>query len=174
LVRLCLAQHVNERELVQQIRLVQRQAAAEVGDPLEIFRARPANDPMHLVALLEQQVRQMAAILAGDAGDQRLLHESPRTGNYGLNNTAGGDFGQERLELRRMSFNAGCQKNCCSSRTLAFNCCRLDMRDAGANRCRSNSECWACGTPMRRGLCARLPSIPKNSRSSAFTTQSPR
>ena len=43
----------------------------EVIDPAGIERRGSALDPMHLVALLQQQLRQVTAVLPRDAGDQR-------------------------------------------------------------------------------------------------------
>lgn len=34
---------------------------------------RPADDPVHLVALLQQQLREVGAVLPGDAGDEGPL-----------------------------------------------------------------------------------------------------
>ena len=45
----------------------------EVIDPGGVEAARPALDAMHGVALVQQKLRQVAAVLAGDAGDQRLF-----------------------------------------------------------------------------------------------------
>ena len=45
----------------------------EVIDPGGVEAAGPAFDAMHGVALLQQKLRQVAAVLAGDAGDQRLF-----------------------------------------------------------------------------------------------------
>jgi hypothetical protein len=54
-----------------------------VLDPLELLDARPADDAGHLVALLEQELGQIGAVLPGDPGDQRaLLHRSPRRSPY--------------------------------------------------------------------------------------------
>ena len=44
-------------------------------DPAGVERGSPL-DSMHLVTLLQQQLRQVTAVLAGDAGDQ---------GGFGLN-----------------------------------------------------------------------------------------
>ena len=42
----------------------------EVINPGGVEAARPALDAMHGVALLQQQLRKVAAVLAGDSGDQ--------------------------------------------------------------------------------------------------------
>src|SRR4030095_2799240 len=39
-----------------------------------VERTRPANNAMYLVAFLEQQVCEIASVLAGDAGDECFLH----------------------------------------------------------------------------------------------------
>ena len=74
LVRLDGAQHVDERELVEQVRLPQIDAVAEMRDALEVLRARPAHHADDPVALLEQQLGQVRPVLARDAGDERRLH----------------------------------------------------------------------------------------------------
>ena len=54
--------------------------AVDVGIGVEMIDARgiecagAANDPVHFVALLQQQVGEITAILSGNAGDERLLH----------------------------------------------------------------------------------------------------
>ena len=47
-----------------------RTLPAQVLGAAERASARAAHEPGHLVALLEQQLRQERAVLAGDAGDQ--------------------------------------------------------------------------------------------------------
>jgi hypothetical protein len=50
---------------------------AELGDPPEVDRAGPAKRARHAIALVEEQLRQVSAVLAGNAGDQgrfRSLH----------------------------------------------------------------------------------------------------
>ena len=42
----------------------------KVIDPGGVETARPALHPMHHVALLQQELRQIATVLAGDTGDQ--------------------------------------------------------------------------------------------------------
>jgi len=39
-------------------------------NPAGIETAGPALDPVHQIALLQQQFRQIGAVLAGDAGDK--------------------------------------------------------------------------------------------------------
>ena len=46
----------------------------DVVEPLGVERARAADDAVDLVALGEQQLGQVRAVLAGDAGDERALH----------------------------------------------------------------------------------------------------
>ena len=45
----------------------------EVIDPGGVEAAGSALDAMHGVALLQKQLRQVAAVLAGDAGDQGVF-----------------------------------------------------------------------------------------------------
>ena len=45
----------------------------QVIDPGGVEAAGPALDAMHGIALFQQQLRQVAAVLAGDAGDQRVF-----------------------------------------------------------------------------------------------------
>ena len=55
------------RGLALLTRLVRVQV--EVIDPAGVEAARAAFDPMHLVALFQQQLGQVAAVLPRDAGD---------------------------------------------------------------------------------------------------------
>src|SRR5262249_53768590 len=57
-----------------QVGLVQRDLAGEVFDPLEVLGARPPDDAVDFVTFGEQQVREVAAVLAGDARNERALH----------------------------------------------------------------------------------------------------
>ena len=72
--------------------LVQRRAVAEVAvdeldlpeemiDARAVERARAAHHPVHLVVPLEQDLREIRAVLARDPGDERLaLHQRTRAG----------------------------------------------------------------------------------------------
>ena len=46
----------------------------KVVDARGVKCARAANDPVHFVALLKQQIGQITTILSGDAGNERPLH----------------------------------------------------------------------------------------------------
>jgi len=52
---------------------MQVQPIAYVVDAPGVERAAPADEAVDQVPLLEQQLREIAAVLAGDAGDQCLL-----------------------------------------------------------------------------------------------------
>src|SRR5204863_9430289 len=55
--------------------------AEDVVDPGRVERARAPDHPVDLVVLLEQDLREVRAVLAGDAGDERLpLHQRTRGG----------------------------------------------------------------------------------------------
>src|SRR5438128_463525 len=45
-----LAQHINQRQLIEQVRLMQGNALTEVTDALKILRAGAANDAVHFIA----------------------------------------------------------------------------------------------------------------------------
>jgi hypothetical protein len=47
----------------------------KVVDARGVECARAANDPVDFVALLKQQIGEITAILSGNAGNERLLHE---------------------------------------------------------------------------------------------------
>src|SRR6185369_9164633 len=74
-----LGEQGRQRELVQQIPLVQMDALAQVGDAFELLLGGPAHHPVHLVPLLQEELRQVAAVLPGDAGDQRSLWHGARS-----------------------------------------------------------------------------------------------
>ena len=83
LVRPAGAHRVDQRALVEQVALVQRDPVAQVLDALEPLGRGAAHHPVHLVALLEQQLGQVRAVLARDPGDQRAAHpgQLPRRSN---------------------------------------------------------------------------------------------
>src|SRR5207253_10973178 len=74
LPRLDLLHHINDRKLVQEIGLVQRDPVREVLDPLEALGARSTNNAMYFVAFVEQEFGEIAAVLAGDASDECFFH----------------------------------------------------------------------------------------------------
>ena len=49
----------------------------EMIDSGGIECARAANDAVHFIVFLEQEVGQITSILSGDASDKRLLHVDP-------------------------------------------------------------------------------------------------
>src|SRR5258706_5973107 len=51
-----------------------RHPVGQVADALEVAHARLADEAIDLVPLLEEVLRQVGPILAGDPGDQRSLH----------------------------------------------------------------------------------------------------
>ena len=50
---------------------MQRDAIAEVLDAVELLRRRAANHPVHVVALLEQELGEVRAVLTGDPRYER-------------------------------------------------------------------------------------------------------
>lgn len=69
---------------VRQVAVVQEKAPAccmgvlvEVIDAVGVEERGPALDPVHLVALAQQEFRQIRPVLSGHAGDKRLFHLSP-------------------------------------------------------------------------------------------------
>src|SRR5208282_6915661 len=66
----------DQGELVEQIGLVEVDSTRQVSDALEILGAGAADNAVHLVTLLQQPIRQVAAVLAGDAGNECSFHAS--------------------------------------------------------------------------------------------------
>ena len=62
----------DDRQLVEQIGLVQRDSAVQPLDPLAAFGAGAADHAVDFVALSEQELGQIGAVLPGDAGNQYL------------------------------------------------------------------------------------------------------
>src|SRR2546423_1631997 len=54
---------------------MQSHSPGEVCDAFEILGAGPADDAVDFVAFFKQEIRQVAAVLPGDARDQCALHE---------------------------------------------------------------------------------------------------
>src|SRR5262245_30190536 len=57
---------------------MQSDAIAEMRDALEVFGAGPAHDAVNFVPLVEEQLGEIAAVLPGDASDERPFHEWSR------------------------------------------------------------------------------------------------
>ena len=72
-------QHGDQRQLVEQVGLHQLDVVAQMLDAREVLGAGAAHHAEDLVALLQQQLGQVRAVLPGDAGDQcaRLCHRLP-------------------------------------------------------------------------------------------------
>jgi hypothetical protein len=73
LVRLRLLQRAHQARLVEQVALHDADPVLDVRDPVEVDVARAADEAVDLVALREQELREVAAVLAGDARDQGPL-----------------------------------------------------------------------------------------------------
>src|SRR5262249_39987084 len=72
LIRTDPAHQLVERRPVAQISEHQLQLTEDVIDPRRVERTRAAKQAEHLVILLQQDLRQIGAILARDPGDERL------------------------------------------------------------------------------------------------------
>ena len=70
-MRLAVAQHVHQRALIEQVAGVQGQVVATVLEPLEGLRGGSPDHPVNLVALLQQELREVAPVLASDACYER-------------------------------------------------------------------------------------------------------
>jgi hypothetical protein len=77
LIRLDLAHDPAEAGGVEQVTVVKEEANAlfmrvtiEVIDSLGGEVTGPADDAVHLISLLEEQLRQIRAVLPGDSGDE--------------------------------------------------------------------------------------------------------
>jgi hypothetical protein len=71
LVRFALPDHVAERALVQEVAGVNRDPVAEAFEPVVVLAGEAPDKAVDLVALFEQEFSQIAAVLAGDSGNQR-------------------------------------------------------------------------------------------------------
>ncbi len=67
------AHRIDERALVEEIRLVQRDPGPEVLDALEALGRGAAHEAVDVIALLEQQLREVGAVLPRNASDERTL-----------------------------------------------------------------------------------------------------
>ena len=59
----------DERQLIEQVGLHERDAVQDVLDAPGVGRAQATDDPEDLVALLEEEFREVRTILSRDAGD---------------------------------------------------------------------------------------------------------
>src|SRR5690606_41446927 len=64
-----------------------RDAVLEVGDALEGDRRGPSDHADHLVTLVEEELGQVGAVLAGDAGDERTDRKSTRLNSSHVKNS---------------------------------------------------------------------------------------
>ena len=53
--------------------VVRMRVLVDMVDPLGVEQRRPALDPVHLIALFEQEFGKVGSVLPGDAGDKRFL-----------------------------------------------------------------------------------------------------
>ena len=72
---------MHDGRVIEQVALHQLDAIADVLEPLEILGARTAHHAVDAVALGQQQVRQMGAVLSRDAGDKCFFHRGPSLAN---------------------------------------------------------------------------------------------
>ncbi len=84
------AQQIHQADAVVQVAVVQSQPDVALVrvlidrvESLGVERRGPADQPVHVVALGEQEFRQVRAVLPGDAGDEGYLAVGGRTGRRG-------------------------------------------------------------------------------------------
>ena len=80
LIGLALAQDVDDRDLVKHLARDECDAVLDVRDALERDRARPADHAEHLVALVEEELREVRTVLPGYTGDERATNHGPVLG----------------------------------------------------------------------------------------------
>src|SRR6266487_6481058 len=81
-IRLQIVKQLHQIHGVAEVSEVEKHAyAIDVWIGIEVVYARgiecarAANDAVHLIALLKQEIGEITAILSGNAGNERLLHE---------------------------------------------------------------------------------------------------
>jgi hypothetical protein len=67
-------QGAHEAVLVDEVPVVEDEPVANVVDAPGVERAAPPYETVDLVSLLQEELREIAAVLAGDSGDERLSH----------------------------------------------------------------------------------------------------
>src|SRR5262249_55211930 len=78
LVRPCLAQRADERALIEEISLNEREFIGQMGDPIRVINAASSNNPEDLITFLQQEFSEIRPILTGDARNQcAFRHQSP-------------------------------------------------------------------------------------------------
>ena len=70
LVRAHAVDHPNQRQLIEQIGRMQRDAFEQVLDSPVVRRAGTADDAVHFVAFAEEELGEIGTVLTGDAGDE--------------------------------------------------------------------------------------------------------
>ena len=76
-IRLGRVGHVAVMQDQAPVRLVR--ILVQVVDAIGVEQRRAALDAVHLVAFVEQKFREVGAVLAGNAGDQRCFFHPPRS-----------------------------------------------------------------------------------------------
>ena len=66
-------ERADEAVLVDQVAVVERQPVAHVVDAPGVEGAAPPHEAVNVVALVEEELGEVAAVLPSDPGDQRLL-----------------------------------------------------------------------------------------------------
>src|SRR5205823_2728939 len=80
LIGLYFSEKPDERELIKEIRLLKFDTSSQMSNTLEIFGARPSNHAHDAVALLEEKLGEVGAILARDPRDEcRAVHTGHTT-----------------------------------------------------------------------------------------------
>src|SRR5206468_1070592 len=82
LVRAGGADRLDQRELVEQVAVDQLDVVPDVADALVDDQRGPPDQAVDPVALLQQELGQITAVLAGDAGDQRGRHGASSSRGY--------------------------------------------------------------------------------------------
>ena len=78
----------DQRQLIEQVGRLERDAIEQVLDAPVVGRAGAADDPEDLVALLEQQLGEIRPVLTGDAGDECAFGHEVRPSSISGRNPA--------------------------------------------------------------------------------------
>ena len=61
----------DQRQLIEQVARQDREPVAEMVDPPVVVGRQAAREAVDLIALLQEEFRQIGPVLAGDPGDER-------------------------------------------------------------------------------------------------------
>ncbi len=141
------------RVVEEEPRLRLERVAIEVVDPAGVERAGAADQPVDLVALLQEELGEVRAVLAGDPGDQGLLAVGVPDASCGDRQARRHARGRRRSDRRGRPRAPGTSGQTCAFRVCGAGGGRAPAASAGSARrpCERGQQTLGLARPGRRG-----------------------